>query len=96
MKIIGFFFIISSTVIFCIFRFVIVKIAYFKYPVDKSWDGFWDILTAAYRDEYVNDGILHEIYGPVSGIEDYVYILHVLCVVFGCVILICKSKKQSK
>ena len=91
MKITGYFLISLGTLLFLFFKFIVVKIAYFKYPQGTTFSGFWDILIAAYTQYDTTNGVFHELYGPISGIKNIVYILCALCILLGLTFLIYKE-----
>lgn len=93
MKHTGLMLIMFGTMFFLIFKFIIVKIAYFKYPKDKSFNSLWEILVAAYTQENIPEGILHELYGPISGIKNIVYIFVILLILLGFIFILYKIHK---
>lgn len=95
MKKIGYALIAFGTFLFLIFKFIVVKIAYFKYPQDKSFNSFWEILIAAYTQRNMQNGVFHEIYGPVSGVKNYIYVLCVLCILLGFVSVLVFSNHRK-
>jgi|GEM_PF-5243861 len=61
-------------VLFAAFQFVVVKIAYFKYPEGREYDSFAELLVDAWTRPEAPNGVYHEIYGPVSAIRNFVYV----------------------
>ena len=89
----GLILIVLGTLFFLVFKFIVVKIAYFKYPRDKSFNNLWEILVTAYTQGNMPNGVLHEIYGPISGIKNIVYILCLFFISLGFVLMLYKSHR---
>ena len=96
MKAAGYTLITLGTFLLLAFKFIVVKIAYFKYPQDMSFNSFWEMLMAAYSQGDMQNGVLHEIYGPVGGIKNYVYVLCVLCILLGLVFLFARKQRKKQ
>ena len=92
MRKIGIVFMTSGSILFLFFQLVIVKIACFKYPLDFHYGSFWQLLVAAYTQDDIAGGVLHEIYGPVSGMQTFVYLVCFLMVILGVIFLFRKPK----
>ena len=76
----------AALFIFC--KFVVVKTFCFAYPADHGeWSSFREMLIFAWTHDESQNGVRHELYGPVDFFKDYVYIFCALLVIAGIVLL---------
>lgn len=87
--------IFGGTVIFLLFEFVVVKAAYFKWPEDRTYESFAELLADAYTQGDAADGVYHELFGPVSFFKNYVYAFCLLCVISGIVLIARRNAKRN-
>ena len=86
--------------LFMFYKFVVVKTFCFAYPADLGeWSSFREMLIFAWTHDESQNGVRHELFGPVDFFKDYVYIFCAFLVIAGIVLLFrtrCKGSGCSR
>ena len=93
MRKIGCLIVFASIILFCFFRFIVVKLAYARYPEDHYFKSFADAMIFAYTKSPAPGGVYHESFGIVSFFENYVYLFCLISVLLGLWMIFHKNKK---